>query len=113
MSTGKCESCLPAAISHGQIWREYLTHPPVGVKRAIIRQLQARGIEYATSDYWIAYYITFLTNERIIVASDDFIRIPVYQKIVREHAAESVRISRKPCDGGREIVENVYLCSRQ
>ena len=25
-----------------------------------------RGIRYASSDYWIAYYISFLTDERII-----------------------------------------------
>lgn len=104
---------LPAAVAHGRIWSEYLRHPPAGVKRTIAQQLEARGIRYASSDYWIAYYVTFLTNERTIVASDDYVRIPLYQNIVNQHRAESVRISRGRCDGGTAIMPGIYFCPRQ
>ena len=63
-----------------------------------------------TSDYWIAYHVTFLTREQIIVASSDFMRIPSYERIVNEHAGEAVRVSRQPCDGGRPLMAEVYLC---
>ena len=72
--------------------------------------LEARGVKYGTADYWIAYYITFLTRERIILRSSDFLRIRPYDSIVAAHANEAVTVSRKPCAGGRALVEGVYLC---
>ena len=104
-----------AAVSvtaHTRLWTEYLTDPPYGVKRQIIRRLDARGIQYASSDYWIAYYITFLTNERIIVMADDVSRILSYEPIVDAHRAESVRIARSPCAGGTEELHGVFFCPR-
>ena len=89
---------------------EYLRHPPVGAKRLIIRSLEAQGIRYASADYWKAYYITFLTNKRIIVDSTDFNRIVLYHRLLEEHRSESVRISRTPCEGGRRMMVDVYFC---
>ena len=48
---------------------EYTTHAADRRKALVIRQLEMRNIRYAYSDYWFAYYISFMTNERIIVAS--------------------------------------------
>jgi hypothetical protein len=96
---------------HVRLWAEYLTHAPTGAKRLVIRHLDAAGIRYAYADYWLAYYITFLTNERIIVHSTDLSRIAEYRRIVDEHGAEAIRISRTPCPGGREVVTHVYFCS--
>jgi hypothetical protein len=99
-----------AALAHVRLLAEYLTHPPVGAKQLIVRNLQAQGVHYAVSDYWIAYAVTFMTREQVIVASDDFLRIPRYNQIVAEHAGESVRISRSPCAGGRTVTAGVYVC---
>ena len=41
----------------------------VPLKQELIRALDARDIRYAYADYWTAYYVTFMTRERIIVAS--------------------------------------------
>jgi hypothetical protein len=101
---------LLTAASYGQFWGEYLRHPPYGAKRLIIRQLEARGIHYGKADYWNAYYVSFLTNERIVLAADDVPRIVTYQQIVEAHASEAVRISRRSCAGGQEIIPQVYLC---
>jgi hypothetical protein len=97
------------AISHARLWREYLTHPPVGTKHLILRALDARGVRYGWADYWIAYYITFLSNERIVLASSDFVRIRTYEDIVRAHAPDAVRISREPCSGS-ELIMGIYVC---
>jgi hypothetical protein len=99
-----------AGLAHGRLLAEYLTRPPAGAKQLIIRHLDAQGARYALADYWLAYSITFLTNERIIAASTDFIRIQEYQRIVDEHRPEAVLISRRPCPGGREVVPGVYFC---
>src|SRR5262249_29565750 len=42
-----------SVVGHARLWREYTTHPPYGVKRQIIRRLEAKGIRYGSSDYWI------------------------------------------------------------
>lgn len=97
--------------AHVRLWTEYIAHPPVGAKQLIIRHLQARGIRYAYADYWLAYYITFLTNEQIVVASTDVIRIPEYGRIVDAHRAEAIRLSRTPCPEGHEIMRRIYFCS--
>jgi hypothetical protein len=99
-----------AAVSHGRLWFEYLRRPPVADKHIVMMTLESRGVKYGTADYWIAYYITFLTRERIILRSFDFLRIRSYDSIVAAHAKEAVRVSRTTCDGGRTIVEGVYLC---
>ena len=104
-----CWALLGAAV-HARLWWQYVTDPPEGGKQRVIRALDARGIRYAYADYWYAYAITFLTHERIIVASNSFMRIPYYNALVDEHREEAVTLSREPCDGGEEIVRRVYLC---
>jgi hypothetical protein len=99
-----------AAVSHGRLWYEYLRRPPVSDKHIVMMTLESRGVKYGTADYWIAYYISFLTKERIILRSFDFLRIRSYDSIVAAHAKEAVRVSRTACDGGRKIVEGAYLC---
>jgi hypothetical protein len=105
-----CLTVTVAAIAHGRLLGEYVRHAPEGAKQQIVKHLDARGIRYAYSDYWTAYPLTFLTNERIIVASDDFVRIRAYNRIVDEHKGESVRISRSPCDGGHQLIGGIWLC---
>ena len=77
---------------------------------AILRSLEAEGVRYGRADYWLAYYIDFLTREQMIFASDDPQRILIYNRIVSDHAAEAVRLSRRPCEGGAVLVPGVYRC---
>ncbi len=104
-----CACALIAAVPGTRLLFDYVAHPQVGAKRLIARHLEARGIKYATSDYWLAYSLTFLTNERVIVASDDFVRIATYEKLVELNQDEAVRITRRPCPGGTPVA-GVYLC---
>jgi hypothetical protein len=101
---------LLAFVAHARLWAEYLRKPPVPDKHIVMMSLEARGVKYGSADYWIAYYITFLTRERIILRSSDFLRIRTYDPIVAAHADEAVTVSRAPCPGGRALVEGVYLC---
>ena len=105
-----CATVAVAALAQGRLLAEYVRHPPESAKQQIVQHLEARGVRYAYSDYWTAYPITFLTNERIIVASD-VVRIRQYNTIVDAHRGEAVRISRTPCEGGREIIRGVYICA--
>jgi hypothetical protein len=100
------------AVPHVRLAREYGIAPPVPAKVQLIDALEARGIRYGWSDYWIAYYVSFLTNERIVLASEDFQRLLTYRRLVEQHAGEAVRISRRPCAGGVLLIHGVYQCPR-
>ena len=101
-----------AGVGHARLLTEYVRHAPAGAKHQILRHLEARGIKYAVSDYWLAYALTFLSGERIIVASNDFQRIPEHTRIVEAHKDEAVRVLRSPCPGGRPLMPGIYLCDR-
>jgi hypothetical protein len=99
-----------SALSHAQLLREYVTNTPGNPKRLIVRHLESRGVKYAKADYWRAYAITFLTNERIIVASDNVQRITEYQKLVDAHRDQAVRLSRENCPGGTMLMYKLWIC---
>ena len=109
--------CLAACLSvsgvaHARLLAEYVSEPPIGAKQLVVRNLRAQGVRYAVSDYWIAYAVTFMTDEQVIVASEDFVRIPAYQEIVAQQGDKAVRISRNACVGGRTVTPGLYLCPR-
>lgn len=98
------------AIPHGRLWSEYLRRPPLDIRRLIVAHLDARGITRAASDYWIAYPTTFLSRERIIVRSEDFVRIQAYERLIDREGKPVPRLSRTPCGQGHQIVPRLYLC---
>jgi hypothetical protein len=101
---------LILAVPHVRFVSEYVTAPPTPAKRELINALEARGIRYGRADYWLAYYIDFMTDERMIFAADAPQRILLYNKNVADHAAEAVRLSRRRCDGGILLIPGVYQC---
>jgi hypothetical protein len=98
------------ALPHARLLVEYIRHTPDNPKRDIARHLEARGIKYALADYWRSYAITFLTDERIIVASDDFQRIREYRIKVEAHHDEAVRLAREFCPGGKPLMPGAWVC---
>jgi hypothetical protein len=76
----------------------------------LARALEARGTRVARAEYWRAYRLTFLAQERVIVASTDYVRIEAYQRIADEAAAPVLR--DRACDGGEPVAAGWYLCAR-
>lgn len=95
---------------HARLWQEQASHftPPNRVQLA--RALEARGIRYARSDYWTAYYVDFLSQERTIVGTYAHPRILVYERALAWHARDVVRIETTPCDSSPPIAPGYYLC---
>jgi len=95
---------------HARLWHEQAGHvtPPNRVQ--LVGALEARGIRYARSDYWTAYYVAFISQERIIVGANTQARIDIYQRALAAHADEVVRIETTPCDSSPAIVPGYYLC---
>jgi hypothetical protein len=104
---------ITSATAHARLFTEYATHPPVALKQDLVRALDRRGIRYAYADYWTAYYVSFMTRERIIVASTEVTKVRTYQTIVDAHAAEAIRISRRPCEGGEQLTSAFWGCQVQ
>jgi hypothetical protein len=107
-----CASLMFAlsATAHVRLIAEYLTRPPVPMKQDLIRALEARGVRYAYADYWTAYYVTFMTRERIVVAADAVVKVRAHNRLVDAHRAEAIRISRSSCPGGERLTPAFWAC---
>ena len=106
-----CAAIFGAALAaHAQLAVEYATHPPVPAKAVLIDALDARHVRYAYADYWTSYYVTFLTRERIIVASTDIVKVRTHNRDVDAHRAEAILISRRPCANGEQLTPAFWAC---
>ena len=100
-----------ALTAHVRLLAEYATRPPVPLKQELIRALDARGVRYAYADYWTAYYVTFMTRERIVVAADAVVKVRADNRLVDLHRSEAIRISRRACPGGQPLTPAFWACS--
>jgi hypothetical protein len=77
--------------------------------RDLANALEARGLHVARAGYWRAYKLTFLTQERLKIASTDYERIEEYRRLADQEGNRLLRLQEKPCPGGEPVVEH-YLC---
>jgi hypothetical protein len=77
--------------------------------RALADGLVARNVRVARAPYWRAYKLTFLTAERVRVASSDYVRIEEYQRLAEQEGERLLDLREGPCPGG-EFVAGWYLC---
>ena len=80
-----------------------MIRPPDNAHRVLADYLTSHRIRYATTGYWDSYRVTFLSKERVILASDDIVRIPGYQLRVDRNRANAARIVRMPCHEGEPV----------
>ena len=99
-----------SVMGHARLLAEYATHPMTPAKQELIRALDARHIRYAYADYWTSYYVTFMTRERIIVASTEVVKVRTHNNEVDAHRAEAILISRRPCAGGEQLTPAFWSC---
>lgn len=101
---------LASGAAHVRLLNEYLYHEPQNPRRQLATYLVDHGIRYARSDYWTAYYTTFLAGERVVIASNTTVRISGYQSEVENHRAEAVTVQSEPCKStvGPEAVPGMY-----
>jgi hypothetical protein len=86
-------------IDAARVGDEFRTSPPANPHREMADYLVREGIRYGRAQYWDAYIITFLAQERVILASTGKVRISRYRSEVEAHAAEAVDLDRQPCEG--------------
>jgi hypothetical protein len=72
--------------------------------------LEAKGLRFARGDYWIAYRLTFLSHERVLVAPDEQDRYPPYRRAV-DAAAPVPRIDNVGKAAEQSHPEDRVLCT--
>jgi hypothetical protein len=93
---------------HAGLMREYVAQPPPSDHRALASYLERRGITSGAAGFWDAYAVTFLSEERVRLASVDIVRITEYQAALDQPRAVAPLIATSPCDG--EHVTRWWVC---
>lgn len=99
-------------VAHGRLLSEYLSSPPPNDARAAAELLVSEGVRCARGRYWIAYRFTFLTGERLVVASDPPVRVAEYQGCAAAGGDAVPRIRDSACEGGAHLAGPFYRCPR-
>ena len=87
---------IGSGVDHVAYAHRYLAGETNDV-RVLADGLVANGVTVARAPYWIAYKLTFMTEEKVKVASTDFVRIDEYQRLADE-AGPSVPEIRRVSD---------------
>lgn len=104
---------LLAAVNlwaHARLWHEQVTTPHVASRAQLAAALEARGVRFARSDYWTAYYVNFLSQERIVVGSTGFARVDLYERQLLQQPSPVPTILTTVCEGGVPVVPGFWLC---
>jgi hypothetical protein len=101
-----------ASVSLADTARLYLryTNAEPDELRVLADALVARDVRTADAPYWTAYAVTFLTGERVKVASTDFVRITEYQAAAAADP-DAIHVREQPCELGEQVAR-WYLCRR-
>jgi hypothetical protein len=102
---------MGSAVDHVKLAARYWGGKEPNATQELADGLIARRIRVASATYWTAYKVTFLTGERVKIASTDIVRIEEYQRLAEKAGDRLVRISDRPCNGERVSVW--YLCPAQ
>jgi hypothetical protein len=109
-----CVACsfvfAASVVAHVRLLVEYVRHPPVAAKQELIAALDAHHVRYAYADFWTAYYVTFMTRERIVLTPTDIVKIRSYTREVDAHRNEAVLVSRRACPGGEAVTAAFWIC---
>lgn len=97
-----------AVLDNARLVAACVRQPPPAPRLELARALEARGVRYAEANYWLAYPVSFLSRERVKVASTDVARIDEYRWLFTGHRDEAVSIFTVPCDGC-ETVAGVWM----
>jgi hypothetical protein len=95
---------------HARLLWQYTFDRPVHGRRLLADRLVQDGIKFAYGDFWDSLAVTFMTNEKVIVASTSVVFLEEYQWLVDARSDEAVWIKREPCPGGIVVVEGLYIC---
>jgi hypothetical protein len=100
-----------SGLDNARLLSRYASGREPNTIRQLADALEARGLHVAEAGYWRAYKLTFLTEERVKIASNDYQRIDEYRRLADQEGDRLKRLAERPCPGGEPVVEH-YLCPR-
>ncbi|MCC7241430.1 MAG: hypothetical protein IT180_05865 [Acidobacteria bacterium] len=101
-----------ALVDHATVLQRSTFAPPPPRFEPLAARLEAGGVHLARAGYWRSYVVTFLTAERVKVASNEIQRIREYQVLADQAGDGVVTIQETPCDHQTpvDIVGPWHLC---
>lgn len=101
---------LLSTVDNVRLIRRYVGGRVPNVYGDVARALVEKGITVAQAPYWHAYRLTFLSGERVKIASTDFVRITEYQNLAGAAGGALVTMQEEPCGDAAEKVGPLYIC---
>ncbi len=98
-----------SGVDHERLFAHYWSGQEPDVAQELADGLVARGIRVARAGYWRSYKLTFLSRERVKIASSELERIEEYDRLAREAGDGLVVLETAPC-GDRPSIHGYYLC---
>ena len=101
-----------SGIDNARQAARYVSRGVPNSMRELVSALESRGVRVTEASYLRAYKLTFLSRERVIVASTDVARIAEYQRMANAEGAKLLRLQEQPC-AGDQLVPGWFLCRSQ
>lgn len=100
---------LGSLVGHARLVDEYLRATPPNYRRELADALVARNIRLIRTDYWTGYHVAFLSQERVVTATDGVWRILQYHRWTDDRPKSVYFVGRAPCaNHGFEAVKDIY-----
>jgi hypothetical protein len=93
-----CFWAAAMAVDTTRQLHRYIVAAPENPHREMANYLTGRRMKFGRAGYWDAYLITFLSREKVVLASTGKVRISSYQTKVDENAWHAVTLRRRPCE---------------
>jgi hypothetical protein len=93
--------------------RHFAQSPPERSYSQLAAYLERAQIRYIEADYWIGYYVAYVTDERIVPLTN-FDRIHTYVLAVganRDRTAVIGYRSAPPCTDGIPVADTFVVCA--
>jgi len=108
---GLCLLAGANAWDHARLALDCLRHPPTSPYRALVNELESRGVRTGVAPYWVAYHVSYLSGETIRLAARDYPRISEYAGLAAREHARPVSITDAPCAAGQEPIVDWCLAA--
>jgi hypothetical protein len=101
-----------SAADHARLLSHYWHDREPDYAQEMADAMVARGVKVSAAGYWRAYKLTFLSGERVQIASTDVTRITRYDWLAQQEGDQLLVLRPEPCAGEPPLVPGMgwYLC---